>query len=162
MQSAPAVVLVRRVTEPDFGVLELWRGHDLEWRGRIKLPDGEEASIIIPINDEAYADDTLGFLTPAARATFRRLVDDEVKVRRAVCKRELEMAQDWAASAELPELDAESFAGSLRTESYYIYADKEGVSIEIWFEDSMDIFAGHVFCATYDAEGKLQDVALMG
>jgi len=162
MQPEPAVVFVRRVTEPDFGALELWRGHFLEWRGKTKLPDGEEAAVIIPVvDDDVPADDTLGFLTAASRATFRRIVDDEAKVRRLVCHRELGMAQSWAASGDLPELDAESFAASLRTDSYYIYADKDGVSIEIWFEDTMDIFAGHVFCATYDGEGELQDVALM-
>src|SRR5215510_7571501 len=89
MQAEPAVVLVRRVADPDFGSFELWRGHFLEWRGKAKLPDGEEAPIILPVDDGVEADAMLGYLTPAARATLTRLIASEAKVRRRVCESKL-------------------------------------------------------------------------
>jgi len=158
----PKEEFIRRIADPDFGELELWRWRLVEWRGAASLPDGAKARMAIMVEEGVAPEDTLRRVTPAARATFRRLAKNEESVRRRIAQRELDTARDWAEWRGQPKPTAESFAASLRTSAYNISADEEGVVIDVWFEDTLDIFAGRGFYATYDGDGELLGVALFG
>jgi hypothetical protein len=158
----PKEEFIRRIADPDFGELELWRWRLVEWRGGASLPDGAKARTAILVDEGVEPEEALRLVTPAARTTFRHLVESEADIRRRIAQRELDMARDWAEWRGQAKPTGESFAASLRTSAYNICADGDGVIIDVWFEDTGEIFAGHGFYATYNGDGDLLGVSLFG
>jgi hypothetical protein len=50
----------------------------------------------------------------------------------------------------------------LRLSEVSVLADAEGSDVQLWFEESGDIFAGHSVMARLDGEGQIDDIGLEG
>jgi hypothetical protein len=50
----------------------------------------------------------------------------------------------------------------LRLSEVSVLADAEGSDVQLWFEESGDIFAGHSVMARLDGDGQIDDIGLEG
>lgn len=160
--------LVRTKDDPDLGRLELWswprprglldfvkpREDYLEWRGA-----SGPLRFFIGIDIGVEPDIQLTFLDGAARATIASLAERELALRRETAKRELELARDWSGNAALSEDD---FGASLRGSEVAVYTDENQTIIDLYFEDTMNIFAGHVVTTSLDRLGGIVTTGIEG
>lgn len=163
----PSEEKLGEVDDPDLGRLELWGVHKhrtfkigkpqidfTEWRGALAgLP------LILGVDFGDAPEKALGYLTSEARAALRALPDRLSQIRDETAERELATARDWAND---PNLSAERLAESLQASTIDLYADAEDASILIYFDDTANIFAGHMITTTLNTAGAVTHTALEG
>ena len=168
MARPPGERLLRVIEDPDLGRLELWvwspprsgwafgkRPSDFyEWRGVTgQLP------FIVSIDQGVEPEAQLVFLDRMARATIVSLSDREPELRRETAAREIALARDWTESATLTE---KAFSDSLCLSEINVLTDKEDTNIEVYFDDTANIFAGHVVTTTLDKAGNIIATGIAG
>lgn len=160
--------LVRTRDDPDLGRLELWswprpRGllefakpqeDYLEWRGASGgLP------FFFGVDVGVDPETQLLFLDADARTTISSLAEREPLLRRETAKREVGLAREWADNDLLNE---DEFAESLHASEIAIYADANNLSVDLYFEDTMNIFAGHIVMTSLDKSGAIVTTGIEG
>lgn len=94
-----------------------------------------------------------------ARATFRRLIEDEGGFRRSIAGRQIDLAVEWASEAgDIPPPTLESFTQSLRLETVQFHPGR----ISFWYYEDQDIFAGHALEVRLDPDGRISEICLAG
>lgn len=160
--------LVRTKDDRDLGRLELWswprprgaldfmrrRGEHQEWRGRSgSLP------FYVGVDSGCEPDAQLAFLDSEAIATIASLEAREPALRHETAKRALEPARDWSDN---PKLSEAAFADSLRASEVAIYTDASNTIIDLFFEDTANIFAGHIVLTSLDKSGNIISTGIEG
>lgn len=168
MSGSASETLVRETRDPDLGALELWltrakggvaksamRAFEFsDWRGRL---GPEETPLVIAIDEDADA--TLGFIDAKTRKLIRALPARAAELRAEAAARMLTLAREWLENEALSQDD---LAAALRLKEISVLADAEGADVEVWFEETADIFAGHSVMARLDGEGQIDDIGLEG
>lgn len=98
----------------------------------------------------------------ASRALFLRLAAQEADIRRDLAERLIDLAKDWALSADMPEPTVASFAASLRLDSISTGDDWRPT---LWFDERDEesaIFAGQLVEAYFESDGALIHAELAG
>ena len=160
------------IDDPDLGKLDLvrerfraksaddpdWRDLSiLEWRGKHRSENGLSFDISI------YVDKDTAPVEPdvpdIARATFRRLIEDEAGFRRIIAARQIDLAVDWASEAgDVPLPTLESFTRALRLETVQFHPGR----ITFWYYEDQDIFAGHALEVRLHPDGRISEIGLAG
>jgi hypothetical protein len=159
---------VRTTEHPALGRLELWgspqprslldfvkpRDVHLEWRGVSgNLP------ITTAIDKGIEPEAQLAFLDAEAQSAVATLGQREPELRSQIAAREIGLARDWANNNDLSE---ESFAKSLRASGASVYTDIEDTIIDLYFEDTANIFGGHDVIASLDRFGRIVSSGIEG
>lgn len=168
MSGNASETLVRETRDKDLGALELWltratggTSHTAmrpfeysDWRGRLG-PD--QTPLVISI--EGDADETLGFIDAKTRKLIRALPAHTAELRAGAAARMLKLAREWSENDALRQ---DELAAALRVREISVLADAEGADVQVWFEETGDIFAGHSVMARLDGDGQIDDIALEG
>ena len=168
MPANASETLVRETLDPDLGALVLWltrvktvalpiskqTAEYSDWRGRLG-PD--ETPLVISIDGDA--DETLGFIDAKTRKLIRSLPARAAQLKSDAAAKMLMLAREWAENEALSQ---EELAAMLRLSEVSVLADAEGSDVQLWFEESGDIFAGHSVMARLDGEGQIDDIGLEG
>lgn len=168
MSGSRSETLVRETRDKDLGALELWRMRVtgdaanaemrpfeyFDWRGRLG-PD--ETPLFIAIDGDP--DEALSFIDANTRKLIRALPTRAAQLSSDAAARMLALARDWAGNDSLSQ---DELAAALRMSCVNVSADAVGADIEVWFEETGDIFAGHSVMARLDGEGQIDDIGLEG
>jgi hypothetical protein len=160
--------LIRTKDDPDLGCLELWawprprafldllkpREEYLEWRGM-----SGRLVFVVGVDRGVEPDTQLAFLDTQARAVIASLADREPALRRETARREIGLARDWSGNNDLSE---DVFAESLRGSEVAVYTDADNTIVDLYLEDTANIFAGHIVTVSLDRSGNIVSTGLDG
>ena len=160
--------LIRTKDDPDLGCLELWawprprafldllkpREEYLEWRGM-----SGRLAFVVGVDRGVEPDTQLAFLDTQARAVIASLADREPALRRETARREIGLARDWSGNNDLSE---DVFAESLRGSEVAVYTDANDTIVDLYLEDTANIFAGHIVTVSLDRSGNIVSTGLDG
>lgn len=149
--------------DPDFGVLELIETRTegavngaaprpliiRQWTG--KLTDLNATLSISSADDPPI-------VTEETRAAFRSILSNVGDFKRQIARRELELAKNWLAAAEMDfPLDENTFVSLLRIDGFTIGSDR----LTVWLHDTANVFGGHTIEVRIE-HGDITETCLAG
>jgi hypothetical protein len=155
------------IDDPDFGHLEVTRVSSLtrkppivtyRWQGAAALPNGTKVKLSI-----GGWGDKLARVGTKHRAAFHALLAREQEMRRRVAERILNLAAEWAETAERPAPTLDQLTQWLRLEIISMSDAEPTDRIVFWYEERhQDTFLGHSVIADFNLDCELTDAHLAG